>query len=688
MKGGYASKNVIIDVYGTTNSNDDSLLSGTVRSPQGLIQGARVVVEKAPVYDHYVGQQGSLRDSYFPSGLNDPAKLVIDGKVAPTLEFHRGEIHRFYFEESLEGNLTFLEKPEASPPRVSVNMLADPRRSVTNFGGLYVRNPEIRYEMNSTFNSYTTSQIGTFNELINPFGNNPSFNGNQQITTPYAKALMEESNITYGRVGPMEINEFGYVTYGGKGYDRDSAPVMQVRRDSIWENYANSNATARAYIDGVGTISPVNSIDPQTGLSKFLSQVWETRKINELNGTKLPELVVWGSGGDQTGEEPDMDVNASVVVGKDEYRHIIITNQGQGYEPDGTMAVLHYPTEPYAYWTFDRHESLFENNTSSRYQPSPAWNRQFFFNDLLHRWTFDEENGTVVANVDKDLNYTVPFGVGLNSDWGLRGRALDWNGSQVINFADALPDDNVTVSFWARPRDEFSITLGNNNFILNHSKDANDTNVTHNLNVLNLVRANPQFNEWVHFAVSYDKKDKEISLSIDGRVVSQPFDINMSGDLNITSFDGFLDELLIFNRVLEEPALKYLAGRTYLDISKNKFHIVPMTENLIPVTPGQSGSSNGVPSDASFLPEAVSATSEAERLGKLGDTFIQEGSGHSLLLNGSTDRLDLSPHIDEFALAEGTISLWVKFLSTLMKICPFYGCLNLTLYRHKCYRPD
>ena len=660
MKGGYASKNVIIDVYGTTNSNDDSLLSGTVRSPQGLIQGARVVVEKAPVYDHYVGQQGSLRDSYFPSGLNDPAKLMIDGKVAPTLEFHRGEIHRFYFEESLEGSLTFLEKPEASPPRVSVNMLADPRRSVTNFGGLYVRNPEIRYEMNSTFNSYTTSQTGTFNELINPFGNNPAFNGNQEITTPYAKALMEESNITYGRVGPAEINEFGYLTYGGKGYDRDSAPVMQVRRDSIWENYNNSNATARAYIDGVGTISPVNSVDPKTGLSQFLSQVWETRKINELNGTKLPELVVWGSGGDQTGEEPDMDVNASVIVGKDEYRHIIITNQGQGYEPDGTMAVLHYPIEPYAYWTFDRHESLFENNTSSRYQPSPVWNRQFFFNDLLHRWTFDEENGTVVANVDKDLNYTVPFGDGLNSDWGLRGRALDWNGTEVINFTDALPDDNVTVSFWARPRDEFSISLGNNSFTLNHSKDDNDTNVTNGVTALSLVRANPQFNEWVHFAVSYDKKDKEISLSVDGRVVSQPFDINMSGDLNITSLDGLLDELLIFDRVLEEPALKYLAGRTYLDISKNKFHIVPMTDNLIPVTPGQSGSSNDVPSDASFLPEAVSATSEAERLGKLGDTFIQEGSGHSLLLNGSTDHLDLSPHIDEFALAEGTISLWVK----------------------------
>ena len=121
-----------------------------------------------------------------------------------------------------------------------------------------------------------------------------------------------------------------------------------------------------------------------------------------------------------------------------------------------------------------------------------------------------------------------------------------------------------------------------------------------------------------------------------------------------------MDELLVFDKALDEPALKYLSGRTYLDISGNKFHITPMTENLIPVTPGQLGSSTDVPSDASFLPEAVSATSEAERVGKLGDTFIQEGSGHSLLLDGFSDYLELSPHKDEFALAEGTISLWVK----------------------------
>ena len=107
--------------------------------------------------------------------------------------------------------------------------------------------------------------------------------------------------------------------------------------------------------------------------------------------------------------------------------------------------------------------------------------------------------------------------------------------------------------------------------------------------------------------------------------------------MNFTAFDGLLDELLIFDRALEEPAIKYLAGRSYLDISGNKFHISPMSDNLIPVTPGSDGSSLDVPQDASFLPEAKTS---ADNQGRLGDTFLQENHGHSLSLNGLDDYLD------------------------------------------------
>ena len=54
------------------------------------------------------------------------------------------------------------------------------------------------------------------------------------------------------------------------------------------------------------------------------------------------------------------------------------------------MAVLHYPINPKGYWTFDRHETLFEDKTQGRYQPSPSWNREHDFETLEHHWTFDD----------------------------------------------------------------------------------------------------------------------------------------------------------------------------------------------------------------------------------------------------------------------------------------------------------
>ena len=95
MKGGVSSRNLIIKLGFRLLKTH--LNCWCVRSGQGSIQGARVVVEPAPVISHSVSLAGNMEDSYFPDGLDDPASFMIDGKVAPELEFHRGEIHRFYF---------------------------------------------------------------------------------------------------------------------------------------------------------------------------------------------------------------------------------------------------------------------------------------------------------------------------------------------------------------------------------------------------------------------------------------------------------------------------------------------------------------------------------------------------------------------------------------------------------------
>ena len=84
---------------------------------------------------------------------------------------------------------------------------------------------------------------------------------------------MQETNVSAAKVGPLEINELGYYTYGGKGYNRSNIPTVDVNRTSIWEDYTNRNATAIAHVDGIGTISPVNA-----DATLFLNNQWVTRK--------------------------------------------------------------------------------------------------------------------------------------------------------------------------------------------------------------------------------------------------------------------------------------------------------------------------------------------------------------------------------------------------------------------------
>ena len=88
------------------------------------------------------------------------------------------------------------------------------------------------------------------------------------------------------------------------------------------------------------------------------------------------------------------------------------------------MAVLHYPYEPFAMWTFDRHESLYGNATAARFQPTPGWNREIL-GGLQHYWNFDEENGTEITDqLDHGGAITVPELSKKAICVGAKGRAM------------------------------------------------------------------------------------------------------------------------------------------------------------------------------------------------------------------------------------------------------------------------
>ena len=669
FKGGISSRNIILKV-GDYEKSNLSTISGTVRSGKGSLEGARISLAPASVINHSVSLTGNSAGRFLASGKGDPLAYLIDGVRAPQLNFRRGEIHRFHFDSTTEDYpMFFLENPEHELPNVSLNMLVTP--IVENQGTEYSEPPDVNVSEVSTFATYfsdlkETDKVGDiFQEQqghLEQAYDEPLF-----ITRPYAKSLLVPTEVDSISVSPIRKDINGnYVEYGGKGHNRDNPPNVFVYRSSFWEDYTKTDANATAYVDGVGTIIPVRSSD-------LSDPVWETRSDND----PIPELVVWGSGGSSV--RPYVayeanETNASVVVfvddtddGNPALRTIEIFGQGQYFEPDSTMAVLHYPPNPFAYWTFDRHETLFEESTGGRYQPSPAWNAMqegtfdIFPNDvqLVGYWSFDDENGTTIsANPGADINTTALFSITDRSYWGVQGRAIELNGTDELSFGYDV-DSSHTLSMWLKPEGDFTFIIGDANITYDHSSR------TCTFDDAPQVTRTTSTYEWMHLAVVGGTKT---IFYLDGNSSSASSKKNL-GELSTTNFSGLLDETHIFSTALSEAEVKILAGKTFLDLSGNKVHAVPVGPDFPMNHPGDSelprdpGLSTDRPSVTSnpFNPPSRENKDSPRFADALGDSWEDEGHGRSLLFDDNDSYLDLSPHANYFAAEDqGSISFWVK----------------------------
>jgi hypothetical protein len=642
MKGGVSSRNIILKV-GDYQTSLTSSVSGTVRSGKGYIQGARIVASPAEVIEHTISLSGNQRDWQLPTGGNNPHNFVIDGVSSPDLVFRRGEIHRFKFDVSTDGfPLSFFDHPEHEMPRVRLKMLVTPK--VDDPGNNYTVPPQIQVLDGSMFSNYLNDEIATiveFNATSNSLmvgASNPF-----EVNRPYAKALLSDTNVTAVRVRPQEINEFGiYAAHGGYGHHRDNPPTVTIHRSSFWEDYSETNATGRAYVDGVGTISPRNA---NNGL---LGNRWERRAA----GDPTPEVVVWGSGS---------EANASVlkttrtVNNKTVYEHTLqIHNQGIGFEPNATMAVLHYPTDPKAIWTFDLHESLYDSDTT-RFYPSPGWNRNLVEN-LTHYWSFDEENGTTLSDQPQTGSGTPLLGALElsdlnNSHWGIKGRSIHASAlNNVSNMqSETADDDGYTISVWVKPDNtDSSFTICNKQI----SFSSNTVPQTFEIVGGPILNRNSQSSRWAHIALTANSATDGI-FYVDGQAVA--FTPSSGAAIDTTNFSGLIDELRVYTKALSESQVKYLAGRSFLDLSGNKNHIVPVGSNFVMDDPAtDSGSSND-------RPTAELKNNNGSWPRALGDSVSGEGNGRSVIVDSNLSYLELSQHISEFeGLNEGTISFWLK----------------------------
>ena len=635
MKGGIASKNLVLQV-GDYHSTAKSTISGIVRSGKGEIQGARVVIEPAPIVEHTVSLAGSLAGSYLPNANNEPLHYLIDGEKSPDLVFRRGEIHRFTLESSTDGfPLSLFRHPEHEMPKVRLNMLVTPK--VDQPGENYIVPPIVNLSGGSSFSNYLTHEMGTILDYQNGLIGNAS--KPLVVTRPYAKSLLFDTNVTNVRTRPVEKDSDGlHVSFGGRGYDRANAPNGYVHRTSFWEDYNETNATVQVYVDGVGTISPVDS-------ESFLGSIWETRASSDpLN--PAPQVLVWGTGSDANATiERYVNPNNSRP-----YRQVVVHDQGIGFEPNGTMAVIHYPLSPLAMWTFDRHESLFDDESQARFQPSPAWNENNT-DDLSHYWSFDEENGTSFADQPAtgsgtSVDATALGDIANHSVWGTKGRALDLNGSVTLTLTSAFASDsNFTLSMWLRPEAvDHSFSVGGSNL------DFDNALQTFAFGGATSTARKADANQWSHLAIVASSSSSGI-LYVDGEGTPFTGASIAVGALSTTNFDGLIDEVRIYSRAMTEGEVRLLGGRVFLDLSGNRYHASSVGPDFDMSAPGSGGSSSNKPGAGpnNGLP------------GYLGDSYSNENHGHSAYWQDDDSYLDLSAHISDYAgINQGSISFWIR----------------------------
>ena len=99
-----------------------------------------------------------------------------------------------------------------------------------------------------------------------------------------------------------------------------------------------------------------------------------------------------------------------------------------------------------------------------------------------------------------------------------------------------------------------------------------------------------------------------------------------------------MDEIKIYSRALSD-GVRYLAGRTFLDLSGNKYHAVPVGGDF---TMNDPATDTGSSSDR---PTVDQNNNNKNWPRALGDSISGEGSGRSVAINNIDSYLDLSPHI-------------------------------------------
>ncbi len=666
MKGGVSSQTVVLAV-GEPEQAGISRIEGVVESTTGPVQGARVVLQKAPVIQHVVTVSGDLISSRIPGGQAYATKFLIDGQRAPRLEFRRGEIHRFEYEPSAEGYpITFYSAPDSEPAKVELKLIYSPR--VEEPGSGYRQNPAVVLD-GGIFDSYESNLIRSYVEYLEENGSSTTLA--RIVYKPYAKSLLMDTGVE--AIHTRKVAD----TQGGDGHHPASPPSVTISRQSLWEDYSDLNATAKAYVDGVGTIFVLEA---------------------GAGYPDSPSIAVVGRGVEASASTQTMGVtNEKGQTQQDMIKKVSVVDQGQGYDLNTTLATALYPPNPFAYWSFDREESLFRQNYYPRkdklmLEPSPGWLRPIT-RSLKAHWSMDEENSTMELNATiadhhigatpvlgqkTDYNATMELNATIadRSEWGIRGRAIRLQGNSTVEeyLAPDSPNkflgDSFTVSLWVKPdgivsfhghglasqagtggnEDAFSLYWNTGDFIGILYKAEENGGLGSDVV---LEGGDLNAGEWTHVAYAFDEDSATASMYVMGELVATKT-FTLADNYKISNrnssfilgkafarpvdggggeyLNGFLDEVSVFDRALEPREIRQLSGDLFLDLSGQNRHGVAMDMPM---------------NDPDELNAGVVAGNQNDGLDLSGARYV-----------------DLSQTAQDFAaLSTGSVSFWFKTTS-------------------------
>lgn len=306
--------------------------------------------------------------------------------------------------------------------------------------------------------------------------------------------------------------------------------------------------------------------------------------------------------------------------------------------------------------------------------------------NLVAYWSLDESTGTGAYLLDQSGNNNHATPTGTSFAEGIANGARSFPGNTIVDYVSKssftqFPTTSITTSFWVKTSDtngdgmiSYASSAHNNDWLIFNSSNISiyrGTNVTTGVSVND--------NNWHHIVVTWQSSSGEAKLYKDGTLaysgtLATGTSITADGTLMLAqeqdsvggglaasqSFGGTIDEVLIFNTVLNETEVNnlYMANESYRNPADTLYAVEISTDNFVSNIRYIDGSTNEPKDNLTLNDFRTKSTWETDTFNILGlsggtqyyirimalhgdFTQTEQGPSESATTSGATSSFDI-----------------------------------------------